>query len=648
MKIEKNRLLASAINFGESPYFFYLLIGVTASLVFFEFKYNIALLDSISNPKTNPSDAEALSNKGKLLASFGLTWALFKGIIQKVRNFFASILIIGMITFSFYWILDTVYDRVIDNLRPEIKVMGFNLLSYRQDLLKGELEDPDIPNLRDEPVVGKIFMGAFPIVLLDQRFMVPAQDIVSRKADEKQAETLEISDQKWIDYQKNMSALKEAYSQYIKASRKARGEELEEDWQTYSRKMENISKGHQRYISAAKRAMKMEDLSKDWAAYNSQMNKIRNSHNEFIQGSIKAASYGSRGTNEFRRRSGGLDPNSRLPLSQFPTLIKRSSHPQAAEIRQAEKRVIARNIDGSPVYAGEMPYFMSRDAFQDWIAKKSGEGLNNAGFPINPALSREKFVDLIKESNTENGAELRKFEEREIGQKRNGGKVYGKDVPYFMSHSDFSSWSSSIARESLEAAGFSPNSEASLQDFINILRNSSSEEGKRLRDAEKGVVAQRPDGSSLLVRDVPYFMDKMAYKDWVNSEAEKFRSMAMPTKENVDALRNIKQINSAMFIPPMAIISSLTSALVNAISLVLFALASLLAVLPRCQPVGQALKKFNVIAMVSVFSVLVYSMPDHVFREETALYGLETKLHAEVGPAAMLWSRLSNIQKLFL
>lgn len=649
MKNNDLAIEAEVTGLGKSPYLAYLLLAVTALLVFMEFRYNVALLNSISDPSTTPVEASDLSNKGKLLAAFGLTWAIFKGFLLKARNFLVALLVLGLMTFAGYWGLDTLYDKVIDNLKPEVKVMGFNLLSYRHDLLTGELEDSDIPNLKDSPVTGKIFMGAFPIVLLDDRFMVPAQDLVTRKADEKQASTIELSEEKWADYSSNMTMMRKAYDRYIESSLKAAGgNALDSDWQKYSAEMAKINTSHERFVETAKRASGEADLDREWASYSDNMNSLRASHREFIDGSYKAARYGSRGTDAFRRQSGGLDPNTGLALSQFPALVKRSSHPKANQIRQSETRVIGHQFDGKPIYAGEMPYFMNRQDFYGWIAQKAKEGLALAGLPVKPTLSKSDFLELIRQSKTANGEELRKYEQREIGQSPDGRKVLAGDMPYFMNRQDFYDWSGKLVRDSMAAVGLSPNEKASIKDFVEILRSSTGDDGKRLREAESKLVTKRPDGSVILVRDVPYFMSKATYQQWVLTEAEKFKAMAMPTIENVNSVKNIKQVNAAIFIPPMAIISSLTSALVNAISLVLFVLATVLTLSGVGTPLGLLIKKHTVVLMLLVFAGLVTVMPPHVFDKGTPLHDLETKLHQEVGVAAALWSRLSNVQKYFL
>jgi len=632
----------------EPAYFFYVLLVVTSLLVFLEIKYNISLLDSISDPATTPEQAEDLSNRGKLLAAFGLTWALFRGLLFKGGRLLWGVVGLGLLTAVGYWALDTVYSKAIDSLNPEVKVMGFNLLSYRRDLLAGELEDPDIPKLKDAPVTGKIFMGAFPIVLLDERFMLPAQDIVELKADEKHGEMLVLSEEKWRDYSENMNVLRRAHQDYLVSSRKAKGLGLDSEWANYRDEMEKLNAGFERYQDAVRRVRGEADLNREWTSYNNNMNTIRATHREFIDGSVKASRYGSRGTDRFRQQSGGLYPDSRLPLQQFPSVIKRSSHPKAAQMRQAEGRIIGHDFDGRPIHAREMPYFMSRTEFDAWSANKAREILATAKFPVDHTLTREQFLDLLRKSDSKNGRELREYEQKEIGQKPGGRPVFAGEMPYFMEHEAFVGWVGKLARDSMAAIAMPADDGLSLLDFVNLLRKSTGKEGERLREAERKLVSKRPDGTALLVGDVPYFMNRVEYQDWVAAEAARMKAMAMPTIENVNSLKNIHQVNTAIFIPPMAIISSLTSALINAISLFLLILAWGLMRSAKTASAGLVIKKFSVFLMLVIFAALVAAMPTHVFDSGTALYDLENKLHQEVGGASKLWSRLSNIQKYFL
>lgn len=633
---------------AKNRYTLPIMLLVMALLVFFEYRYNVDLLNNISDPETTPDMADTLSQRGKMLAAFGITWALFRNLVFRIRNVFAGLLCLFLLTLGGYWTLDTVYNKVIDGLKPEVKVMGFNLLIYRQRLLTGEMEDSDIPKVEEDPVNGRIFMGAFPMVLLDERFMLPAQDLVAYVAEARIENALRQSDEMWEEYNRNMEILNDAHKKYIAYSQKAGGGGLEAEWESYAQQMQGIHDSYMGYRRAVLRARGEDDLTKEWNQYNKNMNTLRAKHREFINGSRQVENLGSHrayGESEFRRRSGGLSPNSRLPLSGFPALLKRANDRQ---IRAAEARIIGYNLDGTPIRAGEIPYFLSREGFEAWIARRSAEGLGSANLSASNPMRRDEFVDWVRGSDTKSGADLRRHEETRYGFRQDGSEVFGRDAPYFMGHDDFILWASNLTLDSMLSYGMPPDVNLDRKDFLELLRRSKSAEGERLRDTEDRVLDVLPDGTPLRVRDVPYFMSQREYTDWVRAEAERQRALAVPTAENINEIKNINQVNAAIFIPPMAIISSLTSALVNALSFAILLFASALTFFKASERVGVLIKKYCVVLMLVGFSALVFVMPSHVFKEGTELYNLETKFHQEVGFAARLWSRLSNVQKMFL
>jgi hypothetical protein len=98
----------------------------------------------------------------------------------------------------------------------------------------------------------------------------------------------------------------------------------------------------------------------------------------------------------------------------------------------------------------------------------------------------------------------------------------------------------------------------------------------------------------------------------------------------------------------MAIVSSLISALVNAISFLILLSASALTFIPATRKAGESINKFAIPLMLAAFAALVFAMPPHVFRPDTEAWHLESKFHERIGFVAQLWSRLSNVQKHFL
>lgn len=162
----------------RGPHFVWLVVFVSMLFVILEIKYNIDLLNSISNPYSDSSTIADLSERGKLLAAIGITWAIARSLLTKIKPAVIGLIYFVLASILMYKILDYVYAKVIEDLEPSVKVEGFNLFAYRQDILTGKLSDPDLPTPNEDPIVGKILMGAFPIIILDDRYMLPAQDIL--------------------------------------------------------------------------------------------------------------------------------------------------------------------------------------------------------------------------------------------------------------------------------------------------------------------------------------------------------------------------------------------------------------------------------------------------------------------------------------
>ncbi|MDR0380331.1 MAG: hypothetical protein LBI62_10410 [Candidatus Accumulibacter sp.] len=624
---------------------------VMALLVLCEYRYNLDLLNNISDPAIRPEAAEELSQRGKLLASFGLTWALFRNLLFRFRSVFAGLALLAALTAGSHFALDALYDRVIGRLPPNVKVMGYNLLFYRLDLLKGDLEDPDIPNVHEDPVIGKIFMGAFPMVLLDERFMVPAQAYVIRRADLKVEEALRFAEEKWPQYEKSMNDLDAGYKKFIEWSRKAAGDALSEEWGQYALQMQRLDESFQRYRAAWKMATGRADLAQEWNLYDGQMNTLRANHREFLDGSRRVANTGFFSSlffnpvGRFRAKSGCLDPDTRLSLSGFVDLLRRSSC-HGGKIRAAEARVIGRNADGSPILAKEIPYFLDRPGFEEWIERRAAQGLRDAGLPLEKAMTREQFLDWVRGDGTPGSHALRAHEARNYGTSDH--PILGRDIPYFMGSAEFMRWTGHKITETLLAYDMPPDASLSRDEFMDLLRKARSKEGESLREAERRLLVALPDGTKLRIGDVPYFMDRENYRQWAKDEVERLKAKLVPTEENVHEFATINQINASVFVPPMAVVSSLTSALVNAISFLILLLATVLTLVPATRRAGVHVGKFAVPLMLAAFAALVLVMPSHVFRPGTEAWNLESRFHERIGVAAQLWSRLSNVQKLFL
>lgn len=526
---------------ARSKAFLGIVLVVTAVLVLLEAKYNINLLSTISDPEASKDMVGDLTQRGKLLAAFGITWAVARSLLTSIRPFLLGLSLFAALSVGTYHGLDYIYTKAISDLAPEIKVKGFGLFSYRHDLLTENLVDPDIPLPKDDPVIGKIFMGAFPIVLLDDRFMLPVQDTIEVKADYKGKAVLEQADK---------------------------------EWPQYAAQMRELQRAHDKFVSESKKALDTSRAENDWQRYNAQMQNLRDGHQRYIDGSRKAARYGSRGERSFREQSGGLSPDSYLSLPGFLRMLRSANHPE--------------------------------------------------------------------------GDALRREEARELGQRASGKRVFGRDMPYFMGRNEFMRWVTELTSESFKAKGLKPNPNITRDQFVEMIRASDTKDGKNIRDMDDRIIGHRPDGTEIRLRELPYFLDHDGYLKWFSGQAEEAKRSALPTVDNVESFSNIHDVNSAVFLPPMAIISSLLSALTNALTFGIVLLGLGLSFVPATRWAGRRIVRFSVPIMIALFAGLLYLMPTHVFNSGTPLYELETQLHETVGVAGQLWSKLSNLQKLIL
>jgi hypothetical protein len=418
-----------------SQRFIWISLAFTGIFVWFEAAYNIELLATLSNPNTSEAAIQDLSQRGTLLASLGITWAIARSLITRIQPPLFGLAAFLVVSIVVYHSLDTLYNRVIHNLSAEVKVDGYTLFNYRRDLLTNRLHDPDIPLPQSSPVEGKIIMGSFPIVLLDERYMLPARDVVEQKSNDKRAGVLTKSAESWPSYKRQSRNLNRQYNRFIDGSRKA----------------------------------------------------------------IRWKSHG--GIARFREQSGGFEPN--------------------------------------------------------------------------PNLTRAEFLDM--------------------------------------------------------------------------LRGANNSQGESLREAEAKVIFRKPDGTNLLAGEVPYFMNRDEYSDWFNSQAENARAETLPTVETVENFPKIHEVNSAVFLPPMAIITSLTSALTNLITLALMLLTMALVYAGNLgRFAAKFIGKYSPILMLAIFAGTMAAMPSHVFKVGTPMYQLETLMHDRVGLAGHTWSRLSNLQAVLL
>jgi hypothetical protein len=165
---------------------------------------------------------------------------------------------------------------------------------------------------------------------------------------------------------------------------------------------------------------------------------------------------------------------------------------------------------------------------------------------------------------------------------------------------------------------------------------------------DEQIIGKRPGGPEIRLRELPYFLDHDGYLQWFSLQAKEVKENALPTVSNVENFPDIQDVNSAVFLPPMAIITSLTSAMTNALTFAIVLLGLGMSVIPATKRAGEKIVRFSAPIMIVLVAELLYLMPSHVFNSKTPLYELEVQLHESVGLAGQVWSRLSNLEKFIL
>lgn len=284
---------------------------ITVAYLAFEIRYNRSLLELFSQADLNQKAVDELSVQGKILASLGLVWALLRGAIARVRNRIAQVAVFAAVSGAVYVGLTAVYDSVIRNLSATTKVDGFHLAAFRQAVVQGSIVDPDVPLPAKYGVIGSVFMVSIPLILFDDRYLVPARSIL-----ELRAKTIEDYYSKkvsvgWIKYDGQMQLLRANYQQYLEGSRR---------------------------VDAA------------------------------------PAIFRGRAREQFNRESGGMNPNSRATIGDFLVQLSRSSTPAARSYRNAQQEIIFIEHEGTPhaapVHGGDLPKFMTQAQFRNFFAEK--------------------------------------------------------------------------------------------------------------------------------------------------------------------------------------------------------------------------------------------------------------------------------------
>lgn len=287
------------------------ILFVTVVYLGFELRYNRGLLELFSQVEINQKAIDDLSIEGKVLASVGLVWALLRGVVARVRHLLAKMALFAAASGAVYAALSATYDHVIQNLAAETKVDGFHLAAYRRALLEGSVVDPDVPLPAKYGALGSVFMVSIPLILFDDRYLVPARSILELRAKV-------IEDYYW--------------------------KKVDTGWAKYDRQMRLVRASYQQYVDGSRRVEATPALLR------------------------------SRARNQFHRESGGMLPNSRASMSDFLSELSRSSSAAARQYREAQQEIVFIEREGTPdatpVRGSDLPKLMNQEQFRQFFGER--------------------------------------------------------------------------------------------------------------------------------------------------------------------------------------------------------------------------------------------------------------------------------------
>jgi len=134
-----------------------------------EAAFNVRLIDVASSARLEADDIETLARQGKLLASFGLALLVMRFAIARLWS--QGGVVVGLVFVGlwggFYGAVVELFDIVLDRIPPEIQREAFDLMTFREAVMRGELRS--ISHRRDEGPPGiaqKLFLSNLPIQLV--------------------------------------------------------------------------------------------------------------------------------------------------------------------------------------------------------------------------------------------------------------------------------------------------------------------------------------------------------------------------------------------------------------------------------------------------------------------------------------------------
>lgn len=288
---------------------------VTLAYLAIEATWNLGLVEAVGDKATTRENLDLLILEGRLLAAFGLTWAIAKAQFLKrtsLQGHVVNVFIVACSVVALYVGIGKVYEVAIDEIPAAESMAAYKLASHRQTA--------------DTEKMSPVSIAIWPIALMHPESAAGIdKDYNSRRARLKESLTSKL-DPEWARVEKARNALGAADPKQLAAA---------------------FEGGYQRFIEGSKR--------------------------------VERALLGrSAATEGFKLQSGGLEPNSALTREGFAHALAGSRFADQARLGGwwlrtggTDGDTVAFELEGVQVMASELAG-IDRDGFRRLLERKLG------------------------------------------------------------------------------------------------------------------------------------------------------------------------------------------------------------------------------------------------------------------------------------
>ena len=201
-----------------------------------------------------------------------------------------------------------------------------------------------------------------------------------------------------------------------------------------------------------------------------------------------------------------------------------------------------------------------------------------------------------------------------------------------------------------QTGGMTPDSRATMDAFLQQLRTGSGPRSKTFLQGEEEVVFIENEGTAkqrpVKGGELPKFMNRAEYFSYFGKKIDQVKLSVLPTEATVESADGIHDINSAVFVPPMAMITSLVSVLANTAALLLILLSAipLATKAPWGRRLNTVITYVGPLFTVGFIAAVIAAAPSSIFTAGSPMHSLEAKMQQQVGWPGVLWSRAAAIQ----